>query len=121
MLSNQSQNRFQPSRADERQKVDLQTDLQTPGRKQERTGGHECGSAVSEFLLLPRTTRHENTVGNGVRRTFNPKVEGSIPSGPTSEELSQHQGTLSSPRVVHRERYLDVRSCPSAMAPVNIC
>ena len=33
----------------------------------------------------PRSTRPEDTGWNSVRRTFNPKVVGSIPTGPTGD------------------------------------
>ena len=62
----------------------LQTDLQTPSRKQGGTGGHEWGRYRSETPLLPRKTRPEDTDGYGVRRTFDPLVVGSSPTGPTS-------------------------------------
>jgi hypothetical protein len=57
-----------------------------------RRGGHRTaredtnrGDVGRETLLLPRRTRHEETDGYGVRRTFNPKVVGSSPTGPTRD------------------------------------
>jgi len=52
----------------------------------QKVNTHGLGSVADSDL--PRKTPSEETSGDGVRRTFNPKVVGSIPTGPTSKRSS---------------------------------
>jgi len=51
----------------------------------DRTAGEDTkrGLAGPKTPILPRRTRFQDTSGYGVRRTFNPLVVGSSPTGPT--------------------------------------
>ena len=75
----------------------------------DRTAGEDTkrGLAGPKTPILPRRTRFQDTSGYGVRRTFNPLVVGSSPTGPTRDPLT---GFMAGPAAPHRPPVAGPRS-----------